>query len=92
MKYNFKKIAAGVLAVGLTMSLCGCGDNGYLMTVDGVSIRNGVYLTFQQTAFSSANTKYNEENSTSDSSSSTESVDIFEQTVEGKSVPEWIKE
>lgn len=91
MKFNFKKIAAGALAVGLTMSLCGCGDNGYLMTVDGISIRNGVYLSFQQNALSSANSKYNEENST-DSTSSTESVDIFEQTVEGKSVPEWIKE
>lgn len=96
MKFNFKKIVAGVLAVGLTMSLCGCGDNGYLMTVDGISIRNGVYLSFQQNALSNANSKYDEENSSSDSSadsaSSTESVDIFEQTVEGKSVPEWIKE
>ena len=91
MKFNFKKIAAGALAVGLTMSLCGCGDNGYLMTVDGISIRNGIYLSFQQNALSNANSKYDEENST-DSTSSTESVDIFEQTVEGKSVPEWIKE
>lgn len=96
MKFNFKRIAAGVLAVGMAMSLCGCGDNGYLMTVDGQSIRNGVYLMFQQNSLSNANTKYNEENSSSDSSadstSSTESVDIFEQTVEGKTVPEWIKE
>lgn len=89
MKINFKRAAAGALAVCLTMSLCGCGDNGYLMTVDGMSIRNGVYLSFQQSAISSANTKYKEENVTA---SSTESVDIFEQTVEGKSVPEWIKE
>lgn len=91
MKMNFKRIAAGVLAVGITMSLCGCGDNGYLMTVEGISIRNGVYLSFQQTSLNNANTKYNEENST-DSTSSTESVDIFKQSVEGKSVPEWIKE
>jgi len=91
MRINFRRAAAGVLAVGLTMSLCGCGDNGYLMTVDGIDIRNGVYLSFQQNAVSSANSKYKEENSTSDSTSSTESVDLFEQTVEGKSVPEWVK-
>lgn len=89
MKHTIKKIAAGVIALVLTASLCGCSDNGYLMTVDGIDIRNGIYLSFQQTSVSNASSKYEEENS---SDSSTSDVDIFEQTIEGKSAYEWIKD
>ncbi|MDE7362863.1 MAG: hypothetical protein K2N38_13125 [Oscillospiraceae bacterium] len=86
MKFGFKKTAAGVLALALTASLCGC-DKGYLMTVDGMSIRNGVYLSFQQTAYTSASSKIQEEKD-----DNTSEIDVFSETVEGKSASDWIKE
>lgn len=90
MKFNFKRIAAGALTLALTASLCGCGDNGYLMTVDGMSIRNGVYLSFQQSAYNEAGSKIEEQNS--DSEFPTSVVDIFAENIDGKPVAEWIKE
>lgn len=96
MKFGFKRAAAGALALAVTASLCGC-DKGYLMTVDGMSIRNGVYLSFQQTSYTSASSKIQEEkkeDGSSDSSESSESaeLDVFAETVEGKPASDWIKE
>lgn len=92
MKFNFKKIAAGVLALAVTASMCGCGDNGYIMTVDNMSIRNGIYLSFQQTAYNDAYSKIEEQNSSDDGSSSTSEIDVFSENVENKSASDWIKE
>ncbi|MCM1164618.1 MAG: hypothetical protein NC299_10300 [Lachnospiraceae bacterium] len=89
MKFDFKRTAAGALALALTAALCGC-DNGYLMTVDEMSIRSGIYLSFQQSAYNEAYEKISEESG--DDSSSTSEVDVFAQTIEGKSASEWIKE
>ena len=81
MKSSFKKIAAGVLAVVLAASLCGC-DKGYIMTVDGMEIRNGIYLTYLQSAYTDAGTALQEQNSansdTSDTSETSETSDTSE--------------
>lgn len=92
MKFNFKRIAAGALALAATASLCGCGDNGYLMTVENVSIRNGIYLSFQQSAYNEAYSKIQEQNGSDDSSSDTSEIDVFSESIEHKSASEWIKE
>lgn len=94
MKFNFKKAVASVLTLAATASLCGCGDNGYIMTVDGMDIRNGIYLSFVQNSYNEAYNKISEQN-TSDSSSdssSTSEIDVFAQTVEEKSASDWIKD
>lgn len=57
MKLGFKKIAAAVTAAAVAVSMCGCMDNGKIMTVDGMEINNGVYLYFQQSAYSDAQSK-----------------------------------
>ena len=49
-KRHFAKIAAGVAAVVMAASLGGCMDNGTIMTVDGMKIRNGVYISLMQNA------------------------------------------
>lgn len=54
MKLGFKKIAAAVTAAAVAVSMCGCMDNGKIMTVDGMEINNGVYLYYQQSAYSDA--------------------------------------
>lgn len=91
MKIGFKRIAAAAAAAALAISLCGCSDKGYLMKVDGTDIRNGIYLSFLQTAYSNAAAKINEELDASGEYDESETVDIFKQSVEGKTASEWIK-
>ncbi len=101
MKKGLKKAVAAVLAVVLAATLCGC-DRGYIMTVDGVEIRNGVYLTFLQTAYGKAQTEFKKqseetsdpETSESDTSDTTskESVPITKEEISGKSGSQWIKD
>ena len=57
MKLGFKKIAAALTAAAVAVSMCGCMDNGKIMTVDGMEINNGVYLYYQQSAYSDAQSK-----------------------------------
>ncbi len=82
MKKTFKRILAVLTAAAAAASLSGCIDRGYIMTVDGMEIRNGIYLSLLQTSINTANSKVEEqENSdtpdTSDTSdtSSDESSD-----------------
>lgn len=98
MKTGVKKIAAAVLAVVLAASLCGC-DKGYLMKVDGMDIRNGVYLQLMDTAYSNAETAYKNENAAntdnseaSGDTSGSEEIPITERTIEGKTGSQWIKD
>lgn len=99
-KTLMKRIAAAALAVVLAASLCGC-DRGYLMTVDGKDIRNGVYLQLLQSAYSMAEDAYEKQIAdSSDTSqaggdsgeSGSESVPITEREIEGKNGSQWIKD
>lgn len=101
MKKRLKKAAAAVLAVILAASLCGC-DRGYIMTVDGMEIRNGVYLSFMRTAYGKAQTEFkNQSEETSDpetsesetsDTTSEDSVPITKKEISGKSGSQWIKD
>ena len=96
MRPVLKKVAAAVLAVVLAASLCGC-DKGYIMTVDGVDIRNGVYLSFMKTAYTMAEDELKNQNSdTSDdtpaSDTSESSTPITKEEIDGKSGSQWIKD
>lgn len=104
MRSSLKRAAAAVLAVVLAASLCGC-DRGSLMTVDGMEIRNGVYLSLMQTAYSMAGEelKKQQDNETSDTTPDTpagetsdttskESVPITKEEIDGKSGSQWIKD
>lgn len=103
MKTTFKKISAAVLAAAAAITLSGCTENGYIMTVDGMDIRTGVYLSLQQTSINLANQKVEELKSadgadetssdtsaSSDTASSDEEVDVFEYTIDGKTYSDWI--
>lgn len=92
MRSLIKKVAAAVLAVVLAASLCGC-DRGYIMTVDGMDIRNGVYLSFLTAAYSSAYEALDAEKTDDETSTdSTEETPITKETIEGKSGSQWIKD
>ena len=62
MRTGIKKALAAVLAVVLAASLCGC-DKGYIMTVDGLEIRNGIYLNYLQEAYGQADSELESQNS-----------------------------
>lgn len=95
MKKCVKRIAAAVLAVVLAASLCGC-DRGYIMTVDGMEIRNGIYLSYLDSAYSIAASKIRAQKAeTSDETDDTDSTDdtpVTEEELEGKSGSQWIKD
>lgn len=59
MKHS--KFFAAITAAAVAISMCGCMDNGKIMTVDGMEINNGVYLYYQQSAYSAAQSKINSE-------------------------------
>ena len=93
MKINFKKAAACAAALSMTCSLCGCMDNGYLMTVEGMNIRNGIYISFMRTSLNNAQVKLGEiendnssgtdsepDNSENENAESTESTEGTEST------------
>lgn len=89
MKLNYKKAAAAAAAIVMAASLCGCADSGYIMTVDGIQIRNGVYLSGELTAINSASTSITEERT--EYGDTSEVADIFKETVDGVDAVEWIK-
>ncbi len=70
MKKTFKRIMAAITAATIAASLSGCMDNGYIMTVDGMEIRNGVYLSLQQTSIGLANQELEKQDSESEDNSS----------------------
>ena len=114
MKLGFKKIFAAITAAAVSVSMCGCMDNGKIMTVDGIEINNGVYLYYQQSAYNDAQKKIDEaqqekldnladeiinnassessSESSSSSSSSSSEIKYFDQTIDGKSTSQWIKD
>lgn len=111
MKTGLKKALAAVLAVVLAASLCGC-DRGYIMTVDGLEIKNGIYLNYLQEAYYQADSELESQNSdttseaetsssedetsvsdeTSDETTSTESVPVTNEEIDGKTGSQWIKD
>ena len=99
MKTTFKKIAAALCAAVLAGSLCGCVDNGYIMTVDGMKIKNGVYLSFQQNSFESATQRLDEQRESGEDDDSNNSAldndsatyDIFSEVIDGKPFGDWVK-
>lgn len=93
MKRTFGKIAAIMSAAVMAASLSGCADNGYLMTVDGMPIRNGVYISFQQTSMSNANSRLSQVDSAfTDNTGASMESNIFDRKIDGMSVSDWVKE
>ncbi len=75
MKRSFKRIMAVIAAAAVAASLSGCVDNGYIMTVDGMEIRNGVYLSLLQTSINTADTKVQEQENSDTSSDTSDTSD-----------------
>lgn len=87
MKY--RKICAAAAAFVMTASLCGCADTGYLMTVDGVQIRNGIYLYSELNALQKARSEITEDRR--EYGDTGEVQDIFKETIDDESTEDWVK-
>ncbi len=90
MAFGYKKIIAAAVAAVCAVSMAGCADSGYIGTVDGMEIRNGIYLWCMQTAYGDAHTEVSEVKS--EAGDTSEISDLFVETVDGKPALDWIKE
>lgn len=91
MSFNSKRIIAACAAILCAASVCGCAaDNGYMGTIDGTEIRNGVYLSYMMTAYNNGYTEVTEAKEALGDTS--EVTDVFTQTIDGKTANEWIQE
>lgn len=89
---KFGKITAGILAAAAVLTMSGCADNGYIMTVEGVKIRNGVYLSFQQDSFSEASNRISESAETDEDNSENSTVSTDDSTVSTENSTETAEE
>ncbi len=91
MAFSFKRYAALAAALACTVSVAGCdADNGYIGTIDGYQVRNGVYLLNMTSAYDTAYSNMTIEKE--DSGDTSEITDFFSQTVDGVNAEEWIKD
>ncbi|MBE6901627.1 MAG: hypothetical protein E7478_04070, partial [Ruminococcaceae bacterium] len=91
MIFNMKKAAAAATAIVCAASMCGCAyDSGYIGTVDGTEVRNGVYLAYMMRAYSNSRDEIIEAKEAQGNTS--EVGDVFVETINGKPANDWIKE
>lgn len=90
MSNNFKKLAAASLAIVCAASMTGCADNGYVGTVNGIQIPNGLYIYFvADKGYNEAQSKITEEQA---DTIGTAEVTVFTETIEGKTASAWLKD
>ncbi len=89
MAFTFKKYAALTTALVCTMSLAGCADSGYMGTIDGMEIRNGIYLSNMITAYNKGYSSVIE--AKEELGETSEITDFFAENIEGENAEEWIK-
>lgn len=90
MSHNFRRFIAASCAVVCAASLTGCSDSGYIGTVDGVQIPNGLYLfELELNAYNQASSKIKEEKG---DSLGTAEITVFTETIDGKPASAWLKD
>lgn len=85
-----KRVIACAAALACAGCLSGCADTGYIMSVNGIDFKNGIYLNCLLTSINNANTEVKEEKE--EYGETGEVSDIFKETVDGKDAELWIKE
>ncbi len=90
MSPKMKKLAAASLSIVCAASMCGCSDSGYIGTVNGISIPNGMYIFYiAVNGYSEAVSQIEEEKG---DSLGTAEVTVFDNTIEGKTASAWLKD
>lgn len=95
-RFNIKKITAVAAAAAVMSSMTACGENTtWGATIDGSDIPAGIFIYYLQSAYYSAQSKLNEENSApSDAIASadgtTTTAAVFSSQIDGKDAKTWI--
>ena len=90
MSHRIRQIAAASCAIVCAVSMCGCSDNGYIGTINGMQIPTGIYLyNVEFNAYYEAADKVEEEKG---DSLGTAEVTVFTETIDGKTASEWVKD
>ena len=93
-RFNIKKITAVAAAAAVMSSMTACGENTtWGATIDGSDIPAGIY--YLQSAYYSAQSKLNEENSASSDAvasadGTTTTAAVFSSQIDGKDAKTWI--
>lgn len=90
MSHNYRRFIAASCAVVCAASMTGCSDSGYIGTINGMQIPNGIYIyDLQLTAYNEASSKIKEEKG---DSLGTAEVTVFTETIDGKPASAWLKD
>lgn len=90
MSLKIRQIAAAGCAIVCAASLCGCADNGYIGTINGMQIPTGIYLyNVEFSAYNEAKSQITEEKG---DSLGTAEVTVFTETIDGKPASAWLKD
>ena len=93
-RFNIKKITA--VAAAVMSSMTACGENTtWGATIDGSDIPAGIFIYYLQSAYYSAQSKLNEENSASSDAvasadGTTTTAAVFSSQIDGKDAKTWI--
>lgn len=90
MKSISKKACAAVLCGAMALTASGCSNTtANAITIDGMDVRAGIYIYYQMDALNDAAEVLQEEQPEVDMYA--EDFKIFNQTIEGVSAEEWVK-
>lgn len=95
-RFNIKKITAVAAAAAVMSSMTACGENTtWGATIDGSDIPAGIFIYYLQSAYYSAQSKLNEENSASSDAiasadGTTTTAAVFSSQIDGKDAKTWI--
>lgn len=90
MSKNFMRAAAASLAIVCAASMCGCSDSGYVGTVNGIQIPNGLYIYLvAEKGYYEARSEITEEQA---DTIGTGEVTVFTETIGGKTASDWLKD
>lgn len=95
-RFNIKKITAVAAAAAVMSSMTACGENTtWGATIDGSDIPAGIFIYYLQSAYYSAQSKLNEENSASSDAiasadGTTTTATVFSSQIDGKDAKTWI--
>lgn len=95
-RFNIKKITAVAAAAAVMSSMTACGEKTtWGATIDGSDIPAGIFIYYLQSAYYSAQSKLNEENSASSDAiasadGTTTTAAVFSSQIDGKDAKTWI--
>ena len=92
MKY-FKKLAAAICAVAITLSVAGCADVSTIGSVDNQTINAGIYLLYEQTAISEAQQEVDDQlKAMGTSASKIENFSYYNYNVQDKTFSQYVQD